>query len=458
MFLRNGLFIKVYLCFWLITVMVLAQQIMLDRLDGSSPFGRMRNLLEKSVGICGQALLAYHQTGNREAAVRLAERFRTDNGIEAYLLDRRGDRVDGPRLPPGVREIALKAVRSGKTESFPLGGRSLVAVVVKDAQGIPYAAVARLDGKSLGPPPFLGGSRLILRVALVLSLSGFVCYLLTRYLVAPLVLLKDATRQFAAGALSVRVGKRFGKRRDETTDLAESFDAMAERIESLMKLQRQLLGDISHELRSPLARLNVALDLARRQAPPEAEHALNRIEEEAEGINALIGEVLTLTRLESGSESAPMTALDVSELVREVAKDGDFEAQGSNRGVKLLQCDRLVVNGNYELLSRAVENLVRNAIHYTLQSTEVEISVRKANQNVEVLVRDHGPGVPESEIADIFRPFYRVSPSRERQSGGCGLGLAIAERAIVLHRGSITARSATGGGLAVTMTLPLKPA
>ncbi len=230
---------------------------------------------------------------------------------------------------------------------------------------------------------------------------------------------------------------------------------MAERIESLMKLQRQLIGDISHELRSPLARLNVALDLARQNRGVEAEQALNRIEEEARELNDMIGELLTLIRLASGNESVAMANVDIAEPVREIAGDGDFEAQGSNRGVKLLECEECSINGNSDLLRRAIENVVRNAIHHTIENTEVEISIRRpSSDTVEILIRDYGSGLPESELENIFQLFYRTSASRERQTGGTGLGLAISKRAVQLHHGAVTAKNVTGGGLSIVISIP----
>jgi two-component system sensor histidine kinase CpxA len=167
---------------------------------------------------------------------------------------------------------------------------------------------------------------------------------------------------------------------------------------------------------------------------------------------------LTLTRLESGNEPIDTAQVNISDIVRDIVGDADFEAQGSNRGVKLVKCDDCLVIGNNDLLKRAIENVVRNAIHYTDVNTDVEVSVKRLiPDQVEVIVRDHGPGVPEVELGNIFRPFYRTSESRERQTGGTGLGLAISERAVHLHNGTIVAEIAVGCGLSVCISLPLLP-
>jgi len=235
---------------------------------------------------------------------------------------------------------------------------------------------------------------------------------------------------------------------------------MAEKIESLVQAQRRLLGDISHELRSPLARLNVALELARQRSGNEAASALARIQREAETLNEMIGQLLTLTRLQTGAQEIQKSEFDLCGLVREIADDAEFEAKSGNRSVRLEGNASCTFVGNELLVRRAIENVVRNAVHYTREGTEVEIKVNEAIQDgkaIEITVRDHGPGVPEPALGKIFRPFYRVDEARDREAGGVGLGLAIAERAVKLHNGSINARNAADGGLAITITLDGSP-
>jgi two-component system sensor histidine kinase CpxA len=416
----------------------------------------MKHHIDSSLALYGQAALAYHITGNSQAVVSLTDQFKATNGLEAYIVDEEFKKLDGSFAAPNIRELASQAFRNDKNEHLRGDGLDLLAIPIHAPNMKRYVVIGSFDHrKFMPPPPHSGSSNLAIRISIVLFISGLVCYLLARYLVAPLIVLRDVATRFAAGEHSVRVGSRIGSRKDETTELANDFDKMAEQLESLMKLQRQLIGDISHELRSPLARLSVALDLARQNTGVEAEHALNRIEEEALELNNMIGELLTLTRLESGNESVIMEKVNIAELVREIAGDGDFEAQGSNRGVKLFECEECIINGNSDLLRRAIENVVRNAIHYTIDNTEVEISIRKASSNnVEILIRDYGLGVPESELKNIFQPFYRTSESRERQTGGTGLGLAISERAVQLHLGTVTAENVTGGGLLIIISIP----
>ncbi len=290
-------------------------------------------------------------------------------------------------------------------------------------------------------------------------ISGGVCYWLARYVTLPVVTLRDATRRFAGGDLTVRIGKGIGNRKDELSGLASDFDNMAERISSLLGQQRQLLRDISHELRSPLTRLNVAVELARRQTGNDAKPILDRIETEAYILNEMIGQVLTISRLNSETEKIEAQPVDLKKLVGEITANANFEAQSRNCTVELIESTPCTVSGNEELLRRATENVIRNALTYTHKNTKVEIRLRKTTKNstsfAEISVLDHGPGVPESDIPHLFRPFYRISNARERQTGGTGLGLAITKQAAALHNGTITVANVQGGGLMVAILLPL---
>jgi len=271
-----------------------------------------------------------------------------------------------------------------------------------------------------------------------------------------LLKLRSTTNELAEGNLGARVANKLTKRRDEVGQLGRDFNVMAERLESMVKAQQRLLGDISHELRSPLARLGVALGLARQRSGVEANGALDRIERESDNLNEMISQLLTLTRLESGTDGRKRTEVDLDALVREVADDADFEARSTNRAVQVVSSDKCSINGVEELLRSAVENVVRNAVRYTPPGTAVEVALQRQNGNAVISVRDRGNGVPEEALERIFRPFNRTEDARDRQSGGgAGLGLAITERAVRMHGGSVQAANASGGGLSVEMKFNL---
>jgi signal transduction histidine kinase len=300
------------------------------------------------------------------------------------------------------------------------------------------------------------GRSLILRITIhdmmVFLLAGAIfCYFVSRYLTTPLFKLGAAAASIAEGRLETRVDPSLLARRDEIADLARNFDFMAERIEALVTGQRRLLADVSHELRSPLSRLIVALSLVKQGPAEEAAENLDRIALEARRLDTLIGQLLALTRIDSGVDRGSPAPFDLTNLVHEVASDGDFEARARNRSVIVKQADACTVTGFEELLRSAVENVVRNAIRHTAEGTAVEISLQTADSHALIRVRDHGPGVPDSMLAEIFQPFRRVANGN---SDGAGLGLAIAERAVQVHRGSIRARNAPDG-LIVELDLPV---
>jgi len=289
-------------------------------------------------------------------------------------------------------------------------------------------------------------------------ISGLVCLLLARYLTTPILRLSRATHQFASGNLSLRVAPTMGRRRDEIADLAHDFDSMAERLQALIGAQQQLLSDVSHELRSPLARLQVALGLARQREKNQANAELDRIELEAERLNELIGQLLSLTRLESGTALTHAGPVDLTALLAEIAESTDFEARAENRQVRIIHSIPATLEANENLLRSALENVLRNAARYTDEHTSVDVSLQADHERTGWLliqVRDHGPGVPEEMLTKLFEPFVRVGDARDRKSGGYGLGLAIAERAIRLHGGEISAANEPDGGLVVRIRLPV---
>ena len=343
------------------------------------------------------------------------------------------------------REVIAKTRMSGNAEAdFSNEERSIAAAPVLFPDGRRLTLV--LQWERSGPAALFWGSWLgYVRLIGLLLTALIVCYLLALYLTLPIRKLRNATKQIADGELQTRVAGKVGKRRDEIADLAKDFDVMAERIETLVTSQQRLNRDISHELRSPLARLNVALELAKQRSGPEPQSLLNRIESESTRLNEMIGRLLQLAQLESGVDASNNLRIDLAELVKDVASDADFEARANDKVVQAESIENCSVNGNEELLRSAIENVLRNAVRYTAVRTSVEVSLENRNGRAIVTVADHGGGVPDEELANLFRPFYRVGEDRTRSTGGTGLGLAIAERAVKAHKGSITAANYNGG-------------
>jgi len=387
-----------------------------------------------------------HHLRNLERATR----------IHAVLLDPDLHDVSGHPVTPKAVDVAARALETGQTEMEADGQTAIKARAVTVNDGRRYVLVASLPiglMRLLHDGPTAQGLRLLA----VLTTAAVACYGLARYVTRPLTILRGATRALAQGDLAVRVGSTMGRRADEFTELGRDFDRMAGRLDALVTAERRLLRDISHELRSPLARLNVALGLARQQTGAD-QGALDRIEREAERLNLLIGQLLMLARMESGVATVVREPLDLMAIVHEVVEDAAFEAKSRGRTVQIIETCEALVAGDPELLRSAVENVVRNAVRHTREGTAVEVSLRRqAPASVVIRVRDHGGGVPEQALPYIFQPFYRVGDARERGTGGVGLGLTIVHRTIRLHEGAVCAVNVPDG-LVVELTLPARSA
>ncbi|GAA0722291.1 sensor histidine kinase [Dokdonella soli] len=379
--------------------------------------------------------------------------------VGLYVFAPDGSELLGRPVSDNVRAAAVAVALTQATteERTTYSASRLRARAVRTKEGRIYTVVAALEGNFL--------SRLLSRrplafwtnIGIAMIVSAVVAMLLAGYVAAPLTRIRASTRRFAEGDLDARVGHlRFG-RSAEVIALAAEFDAMAERIKALVDSHRRLVRDVSHELRSPLARQRVALELARGGDAKQVSASLDRIECESDRLEAMLAQALELSRLETATGAArDNVALDA--LLEDVITNADYEGAPRGRKVVLADCERLILVGSHAALYSAFENVIRNALAYTAEGSTVSVRLVRAGGDAQISVRDHGPGVPEADLARIFEPFYRTDSARTRSSGGTGLGLAIARRAIERHGGRITARNLDGRGLEVTIRLPLQPA
>jgi len=449
----KSLFLRIFLSFWMAQALfvVLAILVTIAFRPRTSTWESLRTT------VLTEASSAFEEGGSDRLRQYLENLDETQH-VRAFLFDEKGNELSGRPAPEWAMRVAAGGPR------MPHDGFLFPAPPMqRDSR-------ASSDGKHrftvvLGLPPgprvFFGPRGLpVPGLIIAIISSGLVCYFLSWYMTKPIVRLRTAARQLAAGDLTARSGAPVSKRRDEVAGLMRDFDAMAERIEILLKAQSRLLNDISHELRSPLARLNVALGLARQREGMENADMLDRIELEASRLNELIGRILTLARLEDGEQRIPPTPVPLDELVASVAEDAEFEAQARHCHVhsSIAEGD-WSVRGTASLLHSAVENVVRNAIRYTQEGTSVEIELardsRSGASEAVLRVSDSGPGVPRDALDKLFEPFYRLDDARGRQTGGVGLGLAITERAVRFHGGKIRAYNRDKGGLVVEIRLPL---
>jgi two-component system sensor histidine kinase CpxA len=455
----KSLFLKIFLSFWAAQALFLVLAILVTLALSPARHG----IESESPQILAEVVNAY-QSGGEHSAHEYLEDLWHKQQVRAFVFDSSGRELAGQRVPPWIEDV-----RQGNA---PRGGsphhRNWMDNLMPDR--IKRLALT-LDGKrytlifELPPGPRVFGPHDVpgLGITIAILTSGLMCYLLARSMTRPVSRLRIAAQCLATGDLSARTGAPPNGRRDELTELMRDFDRMAERIEGLVESQSRLLKDVSHELRSPLARLSVALGLARQKAAPEIEASLNRIELEADRLNQLIQRLLTISRLESGTDGLRKTKLSLRDLVEQVAHDAEYENPG--RGCQVTtpagDADEFLVEADPDLLRSAIENVIRNATRYTAEGTKVEVRLERqpaANgEEIVVSVRDSGPGVPNEALQKIFEPFYRLDDARNRQTGGAGLGLSIADRAIRLHGGQLRASNRKEGGLEVEIRIPAAP-
>ncbi|WP_438003239.1 ATP-binding protein [Sorangium sp. So ce321] len=444
----KSLFLRLLVSLWLAMALLVGLFAVIHGWAFSAePSALRRRLSTRSVELRAESALACSRDGLAGCERSLAPLDPRDQRVAVY---RSGALVSGEPIE-GAAGIEDRARRMGDGIAVDVGERELVAVVLRRDPS--FAAVA--TGPVRSPWVFfLMPETLPQRLLAIVGVTGLVAVLLARYLSRPIRVLRGATQRMASGDLSVRVAQQLAGADGETLALGRDMDRMAERIQELLETQRRLLRDVSHELRSPLARLNIALELVRRRSPPDVEPAFDRIERETERLNGMIGELLTLSRLESGRGMERTERVDLTALVEQLVEDAAFEAEQQGCSVELGARDACSLDGNGELLRRAIENVVRNAVRFTEPGTAVRVDLECAGGLAEVRVRDRGPGVPEGALVDIFKPFYRVDDHRARGAGGTGIGLAITQRAVLLHGGEVEASNADGGGLVVALRLP----
>jgi two-component system, OmpR family, sensor histidine kinase CpxA len=461
----SSLFLKIFLWFWLGIVVLSAALVTSAALirSRSADDERWREKYQLPLDLRSQHEADILERSGVAAAAKYIGSLEQRDPMQDYMLDESGREVLGRAIPEKVLKILPQVRQAAPATPVYFNEERIMAERVIGASGQSYAFFMTFP-----PRPFLPHSMVqflfedtggIVRLIVVVATGAVFCLWLARHITGPISKLRFAAREIASEHLDARVDGSVLERRDELAELGRDFDRMAERIDALVTAQRRLLADVSHELRSPLTRLNLALGLARQRANPEVFEHLDRIERETDRLNKLIGQLLSLARIESGVDLQQRKIFDLGLLVQEVASDGDYEARGRNCSVKFDQSFECSVEGAPEMVRGAVENVVRNAVRHTAEGTTVDVAIgcrpNGRGSHAVIQVRDHGMGVPESELADLFIPFHRVVDGIRKDPDGAGLGLAIAERAFRLHGGSVTATNAEGGGLVVTLELPV---
>lgn len=450
----HRLFWKLFLTYWITLILftlacLFAASHYLERTrarhDAANPMEEYASRLQMARATAA----ADGKAGLREWVARLD----SEELVPLLVLDREGHDLLQREVSPRVLNHLHRHLR--RAQALPSDDELRRSIRLPD--GTEYWLVPDFQGANLGR--FLSRPRVI-AVPLVLAalVSGLVCLLLARYLTSPMERLRQATQAYAAGDFGKRVGPSLGGRRDEIVDLAHALDNMAERLDTLLNSQRALLRDVSHELRSPLARVQAALGLARRHGKGD-ERELDRIERETERLNELIGAILTFSRLDSGAHHVALEPLDLSLLLVEMAENARLEGAGRGIRVEFSRPHPAPCLGDPMLLHSVLENVLRNAILHSPDAGLIEVTLTDeadASGRIDhvIRIRDHGPGVPDDMLESIFEPFVRADAARDRNRGGVGLGLAIARRAIQAQHGRIKAENHPQGGMRVTIRLP----
>jgi two-component system, OmpR family, sensor histidine kinase CpxA len=438
----TSLFWKLFLTMWLSIVgFSAAIAVLNDRLAREQWAEEPANTFSRGMYRIGQRLKSSLATDGAAAAREELFAIPRYSRSYVYVVD-----DEGREILQRDEELRLLQDRHRGMESE--------SITVPEGRTFTIYLVDRIPPTTILAPGTQGTALRILAAAVI---SALVSYFLARSLTAPLEGLRIATRKIAAGDLDTRVGQSFPQRHDEFSQLAADFDVMAERLQTMQQANRRLLRDVSHELRSPLARLSVAVEIARKKGAENIRSELDRIELEGERLGSLVNDVLGLLRESSEHSPKQDEDLDLPDLLSELVAVVNYEVAEGKPGILWERPPPFIYRGDRELLWRTMENLLRNALRHTDPEQGVDLTMMENAQDrtVELVVRDYGSGVPTDELEKIFQPFYRVQESRDRSSGGHGIGLAIAAAGVGRHGGRIQASNAAGGGLSVRVSLPL---
>jgi len=447
--MNRRLFWKIFLPFWVAQALLLGMLYLRlhYRLHAENPWWVQPE--RRLVPTLADLAVRRYEEGGQPALRALLDQTAMPHRSDYWLLDAAGRELSGRPLPDEIIDFAQRALRH---EGMVRPDEAVVLVAPVVTPRSSYLLIGEFI-----PPPLServpGDILWVLKLGTIIS--ALMCLVIAHYLSKPIERLRLATNELARGNLDIRVGATIGKRSDEIADLVRDFDSMAGELRNQIQSERNLLSGVSHELRSPIARMRLALALARTSDRPERDEMLDRIEQDTIQLDSMLERILTVARLENGQYKPKFESLSLNDLIDEVLDDARFEAAATDVTVNYADDAMLHVNGDPRLLRSAIENVVRNAIFYSGQGGRIDVGLRLDDSHAILTVRDNGKGVPDDALALLFKPFYRVDDARGTTTGGMGLGLAIVRNAVAVHGGTVTARNVSPHGLEVELRLPV---
>jgi two-component system, OmpR family, sensor kinase len=442
------LFLRIFLSFWAAMLLVLLS-------TAAVAWYRFSQVQTLDINeLAAQASSRLHADGLDGLRSWIAEAEQKYVGRTIFVVDYTGEDILERTLPDRLTSYVRRLERAGlMSKGVPRDREPNPLLLTPQFFDRDDSVYTILIDSSVGPWGVLRTPDVrVVLFAFALAISGLVCWWLAHYVSKPVERLQTSVRSLAAGNLDSRVGDEFSRRHDELGVLARDFDTMADHVRALIASKEALLRALSHELRSPLARLRVALSLARRGS--DVSRQFDCIELEAERLDVIIGQMLQLSHLRAMEPTLTRVPVDLTMLLTELVEDARIEANAVNKNVEWAPMMSVEIEGDHDLMRSAIENVLRNAVRFTREGTAVEVSMSREAGDTHIVIDDHGPGVPDGELEKIFEPFHRVAESRDRDSGGTGLGLAIASRIVTMYGGRVLARNRNSGGLSVQITLP----
>ncbi|MFY7697743.1 MAG: ATP-binding protein [Legionella sp.] len=448
----RSLYWKIFISFWLATILIIITTawVTSEIAQTSSIPAREQVFMDSYAN----AAVATFEAGQHKALQKWLAQTGIQRHMALYLLTSKGEVIGSDSPPQAVKLIGMHLVDHQLDEGILKSGNLIISHEILSTSGTAYR-LAAVSEKPLAHFIQIPWAGLTIRLIIAIVISGLICYMLSLYVTRPLRSLRIAARSIATGEFGTRVGRFLGHKKDEIAELSKEFDSMAAQLESLVLSKERLLRDISHELRSPLARLQIAIELGRKQSNNLANIEFERMEMECMRLNDLIGEILEFARLDKSTSILSKSLVNLPNLLNRIINDANYEYTGTYSRITLHIIDSCELLIDERLIHRAIENILRNALRYSTKHGRVTIQLSYADhQNVLIDISDEGPGIPEEQLTEIFRPFYRVDSSRVKSTGGYGLGLAIAYRAVKMHDGEIVAKNSPAGGLSVQINLP----